>query len=507
MHPADSPGGPRPPQNLGKYPILGQIGKGAMGVVYKSFDPVIHRSVALKTVRKELLTDEEDAAALSARFRNEAQAAGRLLHPGVVAVYEYGEDAQYAFIAMEYVEGGSLRQYFERKVRFEERDVVSVMAQLLEALQYAHDQGVWHRDIKPANIIIMNNGRVKVADFGIARVESSTLTQVGVVMGTPGFIAPEQYLGTEVDHRVDVFAAGVVLYELLTGEAAFSGTKESVMYKVCHEAPLAPSIKAAKPALVRFDAIALRALAKRPQDRYPSAGKFREDLLAAYDHPVSPRVSEETLIWNAGRAGEPGEASVPRKGSRTRSNPAPTTPSGTTRSRGSQTSTMWTEKLAAAGWNVEELAAIERSLAHFLGPIARVMVQRCASEAKDCASLLQQLADQLPLPGERAKFLQQNSRFAISGTGPSSPAAQADDDATVIRDPSSGQASVARAATAEEIARATRLLAVHVGPIAQVLVRQAARPGVARATLLARLTESMSDADKQRFLDEFERSR
>jgi len=207
-----------------------------MGVVYKSFDPVIRRPIALKTIRKELLSDEDEAAAFAARFRNEAQAAGCLLHPGIVAVYEYGEDAQFAFIAMEYVEGSSLRQYFERQVRFEERDLVSIMVQLLDALQYAHDQGVWHRDIKPANIIIMNSGRIKVADFGIARVESSTLTQVGALMGTPGFIAPEQYLGREVDHRIDLFAAGVVFYELLTGQPPFSGSKEGVMYKVCHEA-------------------------------------------------------------------------------------------------------------------------------------------------------------------------------------------------------------------------------------------------------------------------------
>src|SRR5882757_696777 len=184
------------PEKLGKYPLLSMIGRGAMGVVYRSFDPHIRRPIALKTIRRDLLEDD-GAEAFAARFRNEAQAAGRLLHPGIVAVYEYGEDEEFAFIAMEYVEGSSLRQYFERKVRFEERDVVSVMAQLLDALQYAHEQGVWHRDIKPANIIIMNNGRIKVADFGIARVESSTLTQVGVVMGTPGFIAPEQYLGKD----------------------------------------------------------------------------------------------------------------------------------------------------------------------------------------------------------------------------------------------------------------------------------------------------------------------
>ena len=476
-----------------------------MGVVYKSLDPVIRRPVALKTIRKELLHDQEDAAAFAARFRNEAQAAGRLLHPGIVAVYEYGEENDFAYIAMEYVEGSSLRQYFERKVQFGERDAISIMAQLLDALQYAHEQGVWHRDIKPGNIIIMNNGRVKVADFGIARVESSTLTQVGVVMGTPGFIAPEQYLGKEVDHRLDVFAAGVVLYELLTGEAPFSGTKEGVMYKVCHEAAQPPSVTAGKPALERFDCIALRALAKRPQERYASAGDFRTDLLAAYDEPVSPTVSEGTLIRDAGRAAD---AADPSRGASKKSSAgsaAPAPASAPPSSRASQVSTMPTEMLVAAGWKVEEITAVERSLAHFVGPIARVMVRRATRDAEDFSSLVQKLADQLPSATDRAKFLQQNARIAATGTGPSRAAVPVDDDATVI--PGAARSTVAAGPSAEEIARAVRLLAVHMGPIAQVLARQAAQPGVSRSAFLARLTERLNDAEKDRFLSDFERGR
>jgi predicted Ser/Thr protein kinase len=479
-----------------------------MGVVYKSFDPVIRRSVALKTIRKELLADEDEAAAFGARFRNEAQAAGRLLHPGIVAVYEYGEDAQYAFIAMEYVEGGSLRQYFERKVRFEERDVVSIMVQLLEALQYAHDQGVWHRDIKPANIIIMSSGRIKVADFGIARVESSTLTQVGAVMGTPGFIAPEQYLGREVDHRVDIFAAGVVFYELLTGETPFSGSKEGVMYKVCHETVQPPSVVSDKPALARFDAIALRALAKRPQERYPSADKFRADLLAAYDQPVAPTVSEETLIRDAGKMNDSGDPSSPRSGSRKSARAsAPATPAWAATPSRHLGSTMPTQMLVAAGWNVDELAVVERSLAHFLGPIARVMVRRAAREAKDFASLVNMLADHLAVPADRARFLQQNAKLAATGAGPSQLEQPVDDDATVIPGVNYGRPVVSPGPSADEIARAARLLAVHIGPIAQVLVRQAAQPGVTRAAFLASLADRLSESEKERFLVDFERSK
>jgi eukaryotic-like serine/threonine-protein kinase len=480
-----------------------------MGIVYKSFDPVIRRPVALKTIRKELLSDEDEAAAFAARFRNEAQAAGCLLHPGIVAVYEYGEDAQYAFIAMEYVEGSSLRQYFERNVRFEERDLVSVMAQLLEALQYAHDQGVWHRDIKPANIIIMNNGRVKVADFGIARVESSTLTQVGAVMGTPGFIAPEQYLGREVDHRVDIFASGVVFYELLPGKTPFSGSKEGVMYKVCHEAATPPSVLSGKPALARFDTIALRALAKRPQDRYPSADKFRADLLTAYDQPVSPTVSEETLIRDVVKvvnAGEPSSKGSARKSSRPGMSAPPPLPASST----PHISTMPTEMLAAAGWNVQEVAAVERSLAQFVGPIARIMVRRAAREARDFASLIQTLGEQLISPADRAKFLQQNARLAVSGTGPAQvagPAEPVDDDATVIPGLNNSRPAISPGPTGEEITRAAQLLAIHLGPIARFLVRQAAQPGVTRAAFLAGLADRLSESERERFLNDFERAR
>src|SRR5262249_28028716 len=150
------------PSQVGKYPIQELIGKGAMGVVYRGYDPVIKRAVAVKTIRKELIDDDDRAEALSGRFRREAQAAGTLSHPGIVSVYEYGEDENHAYIAMEYVEGNSLREYLTNGTAFDEHDSVSVMAQVLDALQFAHDHAVWHRDIKPANILVMSNGRIKL---------------------------------------------------------------------------------------------------------------------------------------------------------------------------------------------------------------------------------------------------------------------------------------------------------------------------------------------------------
>jgi serine/threonine protein kinase len=285
-----------PPERLGKYDIVEVLGKGAMGVVFKGFDPDIDRTVAIKTVRKELIEEEDRADMALARFKNEARAAGRLSHPGIVAVYDYGESGSVAYIAMEFVQGASLREYFNRGTRFAERDAIAIMVQLLEALQHAHDQGVWHRDIKPANLIIMNNGKVKIADFGIARIDTSTLTQTGVVMGSPGYMAPEQYAGGKVDRRADLFAAGVVMYQLLTGARPFAGSVESIPYKICHVEPPLPSEAEPDRGWERYNAVITRALAKQPEERFQTAAEFRAAILEAYAKPVAATVSEETII-------------------------------------------------------------------------------------------------------------------------------------------------------------------------------------------------------------------
>jgi serine/threonine-protein kinase len=177
------------PSHLGKYEISAVLGEGAMGVVYKAFDPDIRRAVALKTIRRELTDGSDFAASIAARFRNEAQAAGRLAHPGIVGVYEYGEDQEVAYIAMEFVEGKSIAHYIAIQVRFTDSDIPGLMSQLLDAIDHAHGQGVWHRDIKPANVILSPGARLKVADFGIARIDAGGLTQTQLMIGTPSYMA------------------------------------------------------------------------------------------------------------------------------------------------------------------------------------------------------------------------------------------------------------------------------------------------------------------------------
>ena len=273
---------------LGKYDIEGELGKGAMGVVYKGKDPFIERFVALKTVRADMLRaeDPEATSAQITRFKREARAAGRLNHPNIVGIYEYGEDDSTAFIAMEFIEGRDLKDYFDKEERFEVKTIVRIMGDVLSALDYAHHHGIVHRDIKPANIMLTDDGVVKITDFGIARLESSNLTQVGAVMGTPSYMSPEQFMGQQVDGRSDIFSAGAVLYQLLTGEKPFTGSLTTVMHRVLHSQPERPS--ALNVQIPRaFDQVVEKAMAKRPEERYQSAAEFAQALRDAAERRLS----------------------------------------------------------------------------------------------------------------------------------------------------------------------------------------------------------------------------
>ena len=264
---------------LGKYEVRGELGRGAMGVVYEGYDPLIERVVALKTIRADQLVGD-NAREIVARFRREAQAAGRLSHPNIVSIYDFGEDAGVWYIAMEFVKGRELKEYFEAQQRFSTADSVRILTQILSALGYSHKLGVIHRDIKPANIILLADGSVKVADFGIAHIESSELTQVGAVLGTPSYMSPEQIQGLPIDGRSDLFSVGVILYQFLTGERPFTGSSTITMRKVLEENPLPPSrFNVQLPGAM--DAVVRKALEKRADDRYQSADEFAAALHAA----------------------------------------------------------------------------------------------------------------------------------------------------------------------------------------------------------------------------------
>ena len=265
--------------NLGRYEIRRELGRGAMGVVYEAYDPAIKRVVALKTIRADQLASDE-APVVMARFRREAEAAGRLHHPNIVSIFDFGEDEGTAYIAMEFVQGRDLKSRFDAGERFATADAIRLTAQILDALDYAHKHGVVHRDVKPANVFVLDDGTVKVADFGIAHLDSSSLTQAGQVMGTPSAMSPEQILGLPVDGRTDVFSAGVILYQFVTGERPFGGAATTTtMQKVLKEDPLPPStLNVQLPDAM--DAVVRQALAKKPDERYATAAEFAAALRA-----------------------------------------------------------------------------------------------------------------------------------------------------------------------------------------------------------------------------------
>jgi serine/threonine-protein kinase len=262
----------------GRYDTLRELGRGSMGIVHEAHDPQIDRTVALKVLRQ----DRHASDAFVKRFLKEARAIGRLSHPGIVTVYDVGEDNGTIYIAMEFLEGRPLSQVIEEKT-FSLDEVLDLGIQMAETLDYAHGKGVIHRDIKPSNILVQSRGRIKITDFGIARIEDpgATLqTQEGEILGTPAYMSPEQILGRSIDGRSDLFSLGVILYELSTGKRPFGGRAQSlatVFNEISNTSPPEPATlnPSLDPGLSR---VIMRCLAKDPRDRYPSGEALAEAL-------------------------------------------------------------------------------------------------------------------------------------------------------------------------------------------------------------------------------------
>ncbi len=476
------------PEKLGKYRITGVLGEGAMGVVYRGFDPDIRRVVALKTIRHQPGHGAEAATQSAARFRNEAQAAGRLLHPGIVGVYDFGDDGQVAFIAMEYVEGHTLSAYLAQKVAFSPADIACIAGQLCEALGHAHEHGVWHRDVKPSNVIMTKAGRVKIADFGIARTDNTGLTMANSVLGTPMYMAPEQFMGRPIDHRVDLYGVGVVLYQLLAGRPPFVGPPEALMYKVVNELPMPPSTVESGRGLAAFDAVVARALAKDPVERWPNGMAFRDAVAMALGQPVPAAVSREAVyalpmasdfapterIPTAHKPGTPGAA----------------TGSGSTGH-------------TPAHWDPEVLAKVEAKLARFVGPLAAVLVRRAARECMDIPALYARLGEQITQASAREAFLN-----IVQGTGGSTGSKPGSTGHQRVPTPTGGSQSTGLQGSGGPpvndawIEQAAKLMANHVGPIAKVVVKRACDRTRQRDALCVLLADAVPEATRARLLAE-----
>jgi serine/threonine protein kinase len=263
---------------LGRYAIVSEIGRGAMGVVYKATDSVLERTVAIKTVNMNLTAEE--AKGYEARFYQEARSAGSLNHPNIVTIYDVGRVNDVVYMAMEFIEGVELRSLFAEGRPLPVTQAISIAAQVAEGLGYAHDHGVVHRDIKPANIMVVPNGPVKITDFGIARMRASSqeLTQTGMMLGSPKYMSPEQVIGKRADHRSDIFSLGVILYEMLCGATPFNGENvTALMYQIVNFAPPAPStVNTAVPELL--DYVVAKMLSKPVDERYQNGHEVARDL-------------------------------------------------------------------------------------------------------------------------------------------------------------------------------------------------------------------------------------
>jgi serine/threonine-protein kinase len=267
-----------PLTQFGRYKVLELIGRGGMGTVYKGLDPILDRLVALKTIRLDFATSAEEISELKERLVREAKAAGKLSHPNIVTIYDVGEQEGVQYIAMEYLSGYTLESFIKKKKDLNYKIVAKILMQVCAALNYAHQNGVVHRDIKPANIMLLEDFAVKVMDFGIARLGTSSLTQSNVALGTPHYISPEQLEGKPADKRSDIFSLGVVLYEFLTGEKPFKGESiSSLMYSILHHTPSLPSALNEKAPLV-FDRIISKAMAKNPEERYQETEEIEKTL-------------------------------------------------------------------------------------------------------------------------------------------------------------------------------------------------------------------------------------
>lgn len=271
---------PTSPQKLGRYEVLEEIGKGAMGVVYLARDPLIGRLVALKTFRVGFSAKDQELAQFRSRFVREAQSAGILSHPNIVTIHDVVDEGAdgVCFIAMEYVKGTNLKQLLQKPDTFSTEFLVEVVSQVAEALDYAHSRGVVHRDIKPANILITPENKVKITDFGIARLDTSNLTMEGQLLGTPNYMAPEQIQGKDVDHRADIFSLGVVFYEMLTRRKPFAGENlTAVTHKIVFE-PFTPAQEIVKDLPPGLTSILDRCLEKDPNRRFPRAAEIAKEL-------------------------------------------------------------------------------------------------------------------------------------------------------------------------------------------------------------------------------------
>ena len=445
------------PDRVGKYRIDHVIGRGAIGIVYKGYDELIDRPLAIKTLRPEILNDVDDSEGFLKRFTTEAQSAGRCLHPNIVTVFDLVEQERRPYIVMEYVNAGTLENVIQAGALIPIRQVGEIMAQILLALDHAHSKGVIHRDVKPANILCPSAASIKVADFGVARLDSLDLTKPSSLggVGTPNYMAPERFLGRPADVRADLFSAGVILYQLLTGAKPFVAFDlPELMRKLLNEVP--PSVMTLRPELwSEIDAVARKALTRNPEDRFQTAERFVEALNAA----IEARPNDNLLPLDLTKLSRPAVKD-------TTPSPGP-----------ERLSLTMADQLSASA-----IDALSSSLARWLGPIARFIVKQALQKTTDIDMLVASLSRQIKSDVDIALFRQAAEKLLREDLCASSVRAQ-----ETIAD--------------HEIKAAIDALIPVIGPVAKHLVRREALTAVGRHDFYRRLADQIpEERAKARFL-------
>jgi serine/threonine-protein kinase len=295
------------PELIGRYRPQERIGQGAMGEVYKAFDPAIKRTLAIKTIRLDIPRGSPQYRTFIERFYHEARISGTLSHPNIVTLFDIGEEAGLPYLAMEFVEGETIAALLERGTRFKPEMVIALASQIASALDYAHSKGIIHRDVKPSNMILFEGERIKITDFGIAKAMDAEMTQSGTLLGTPSYMSPEQAMGDKLDGRSDIFSLGVCCFEMLSGEQPFPGNNvTSILYKLVHVDPIEPA-NLEMNGLVpqKWHEVFGKVLAKKPADRYQTAGAFVHDLEFCLGSWFSALGDEDTVPMDVPAAAEP----------------------------------------------------------------------------------------------------------------------------------------------------------------------------------------------------------
>jgi eukaryotic-like serine/threonine-protein kinase len=444
------------PERIGKYTIEGVIGRGAVGIVYKGHDTQIDRPVAIKTLRPEIFEDLSENQEALRRFASEVRSAGRCLHPNIVTIFDYIEHDAAPHIVMEYVNAGTLENVIRGGALLPVQQIGEIMTQLLFALGHAHSKGIIHRDVKPANILCPSATTIKVTDFGVAHIEALNLTKSGGLgsVGTPNYMAPERFLGRQADNRSDLFSAGVILFQLLSGSKPFLASSiPELMRKVMQDS--APDVQTLRPELgAAFDSVVQRSLARNPDDRYPTAEAF----IAALQLAVNASGHEHKAQLDLTKLALP---------------PALGGESGSTE----QLNRTMADRLAASA--IDELS---RSLARSLGPMARVILRQALLESTDIDALLSSLTRQIKTDAEAKDFRRMAERTLREHHG-------------------IAELRMATTIQPDEIRSATEALLPLIGPLARLLVAKQAQTAIGRDDFYRRLAEEIpNEQDRRTFL-------